>query len=118
MEIKVKGWNAIVGRMSEPVTLEQLYKTENVQFQNIVWLQYTGVNDVFDVEIYLGDILEREEIGCNGSYHARYKVIYEKGAFCLQVIRSQVLKKGAVVHYLKNCIRIGDIYTTPEKIAI
>ena len=57
-DIKFKAWNHIVNRMQKPFTLKELCEFENIQWQNLTFLQYTGLKDKDDIEIYEGDIVE------------------------------------------------------------
>ena len=79
-----------------------------------VVMQFTGLKDKKSKEIYEGDIVLRNETSCEGSYIAKYKVIYEKSSFCLEVLQSHIFKKGAVIYVMEECEVIGNIYENPE----
>ncbi len=57
-----RAWNNIVKRYSEIVTLEQLYNTKNVQFQNLIFEQYIGIKAEYKEEkkIFEGDIIRNK----------------------------------------------------------
>lgn len=57
-DIRLRAWNRIVERMSEPTTITELYRLgKSVQWQNIEVMQSTNMYDCNDVEIFEGDII-------------------------------------------------------------
>lgn len=96
-EIFFKGWNRIVNRMSDPVTLETMYKIKDIQWQNLIWLQYTGINDISGIAIFEGDIVEKK------TYPTRQIVVeFKNGKYN---ISDYVISKLKV---------IGNIYEHPH----
>lgn len=107
-EIIFRGWNRIVNRYSEEFTLEELYNTKGVQFQNLDFEQYTGITDEKGNKIFEGDIVRLESWSPSDM-----QIKFIEGAFCLCH-----LEKGHYVgdiHYVqhagrKQSIVIGDIH--------
>ena len=110
-KLKFRAWNRIVNRMSEVFTFETIPK--NVQWQNLEILQFTGLTDKNEVEIYEGDIyktistykpigniepFEREVLFC---------IVFEEASFCAKVIKA----KNKVENYngIGTC-KTDDIY--------
>ena len=92
---------------------------ENIfNFNDCELMQYTGLKDIEGTEIYEGDIVLRNETGCEGSYNAKYKVIYKKNSFCLEVLQSYIFKKGTVLCVMEECDVVGNIYENPELLQI
>lgn len=108
-EIKFKFWNRIVGRMSESYTLEELHK-EKINFIILEKLEYTGLNDRNEVEVYEGDFLKHP----NSTF--LFVVVFEKGAFRLQSQEPSLLRNNikADIEHLEFCEKIGNIYENLE----
>lgn len=57
-ELKFRGWNRIVCRMSDPVLIDKF--PADTQWQNLVIMQSTGLEDKTGKEIFEGDIVSDE----------------------------------------------------------
>jgi uncharacterized phage protein (TIGR01671 family) len=80
-------------------------------------MQFTGVKDEKGINMYEGDIVKRSETSCDGCLSiATYKVIFKNYSFCLEVIKSRIIKVGTIVHCLDGVVVIGNIYENPELI--
>ncbi len=102
---KFKFWNFIVGRMSQVYTLQQLHE-EEVNFNNLRELQFTGLKDSHRVEIFEGDVLELP----NGT---KGVVEWLECGFVLKMEKETVWQNllfNVISHYLI----IGNIYENPE----
>jgi len=93
-------------------------------FKDVELLQWTGFKDVGGVEIYEGDIIERQgnESFRDMSLNSRGYVIFEDGAFTVERREHKVLwNKGKYLPYLdwpneafENCKVIGNKSLNPE----
>jgi len=72
-EIKFKAWNRIVKKMSKPFYLHDL--PDNVQWQNLDILQFTGLKDINGTEIYEDDILKHHGIVAWNDVENQWSVI-------------------------------------------
>jgi YopX protein len=74
----------------------------------IVLMQYTGINDKNDKEIYEGDIV-------NSDYFPLSTVSFDDGAFILQAIKVKLFQRWVISHFELEVI--GNIYENPELIS-
>src|SRR6478736_9020548 len=72
--------------------------------------QFTGMFDKDNNLIYEGDIVQRNETGCDGSYISKYVVVFKENYFGLKIIQSHIFKKGAVLQNMDECEIIGNIH--------
>lgn len=92
---------------------------DNDSDHNVLAGQFIGIKDRCNVDIYEGDILSRIEKSCDGySYLAIYKVIFKDFYFCFEVVKSEILKSGAIVSFADNFMVMGNIYESPEMMDI
>ena len=86
---------------------------EHVDFKNIELMQYTGLKDKNDKEIYEGDVLS------NGNDEKPYKVVFENGSFRAEF-------EGDFKEYSFDLIDVvaqgyevvGNIYQNPELLGV
>ena len=84
-------------------------------------MQYTGLNDENEKEIYEGDIIEFSYdmfVGNFDTFVAKGKVVFEEGAFYVEVFENErTTKDEAYLLYSINLDTIeviGNIYDNPE----
>jgi uncharacterized phage protein (TIGR01671 family) len=139
-DIKFRAWDKQLNVMWEPIALTKLlkYLFENMpnttayteikkHFDDVVWLQYTGLTDKNGKEIYEGDLLRltgwyykddgRSE---KQNFDIRCKVKYDNTVACFSLIHidppGSHLKFFDVllVSHDKEFEVIGNIYETPD----
>lgn len=89
-EVKFRAWHHIVGRMSEPFTLED---------QNLRFMQFTGLLDKNGKEVYEGDIVKGMWVS---------EIVFEDGRFKMKD-NEELLE--TCVEYLEI---IGNIYENED----
>lgn len=99
-EIKFRGWNTKKGMTREYTLNEMLVeKLENNGLDRL-WLQYTGLKDKNEVEIYEGDILE----------YSNWNEITNKQFTNIEVNDITNIPKID----FEYCRVVGNIYENPE----
>ena len=99
-EIKFRAWDN-VDYMSKPFTLEDV-RNRNVEFtDDVIIMQYTGLQDKNGKEIYDGDVVRSDR------HRTVCKIVFQYGAFRFDL----GTKKYAVEI---ECEVIGNIYENPE----
>ncbi len=124
-DIKFRAFDKKSGVVAEVVTIDYdqdavcvRYEDDLywVDFKDIELLQYTGLKDKNDVEIYEGDVIK---VGRSNSYFDNdiAKVVFEDGCFLLKTVK---LKYKIKEHFIKDFKNrgwykiIGNIYENPE----
>ncbi len=85
--------------------------------KHFVLQEYTGLNDIFNTEIYEGDYLFKVNIDSNGKYVYQldprnvFTVIYQKGAFVVEDEDKSVIPLGFSPFIWEIC---GNIFEGPE----
>lgn len=116
-EIKFRAWDG--DKMSILVTLKDIIHADKnwVKYcnapkigKNLIWMQYTGLNDKTGREIYEGDILKGY-----GSAIKRFVVSFSEGSFVLyhNFGRWGLLSRMFEIEELPVEV-IGNIYENPE----
>lgn len=81
-------------------------------------MQYTGLKDKNDKEIYEGDILRMVLKDCNDTdFNQDSVVVFSKGCFVGKIIRCKVFKKDSETYfssYSHEYEIIGNIHEKPE----
>lgn len=121
-EIKFRAWHKEKKIMGEVLGIDILHKeiffsNENVDcyghvdFKNIELMQYTGLKDKNNKEIYEGDILS------DGNDEKPYKVIFENGSFRAEFEGDfEEYSFDLIDVVLHRCEIVGNIYENPELI--
>ena len=116
-EIKFRAWHKEKKIIGEVLGIDILHKeiyfsNENVncyeyaEFKNIELMEYTGLKDMREKEIYEGDILF-ESFG-----EEYFKVVFEDGSFRVETEEYSLPLK----EYAHICEVVGNIYENPELI--
>ena len=120
-EIKFRAWHKEKKIMGEVLGIDILHKEiffsnedvdcyEHVDFKNIELMQYTGLKDMREKEIYEGDIVKLR------ANHGIGVVKYydEWGAFVIEYIKPRPLAVLGINYYKENIEILGNIYENPE----
>jgi len=118
-EIKFRAFLKADGRIYEVLSVDFLNKEATLwdketavnfeaDFDEITLMQYTGMDDINENEIYEGDIIKYDDM--NGEAHTQViRYDDENGAFCCD--------RGAFIDHF-NCMWeievLGNIYENPE----
>ena len=116
-EIKFRAWHKEKKIMGEVLGIDILHKEiffsnedvdcyEHTDFKDIELMQYTGLKDMREKEIYEGDILF-ESFG-----EEYFKVVFKDGSFRLKTGGCSLPLK----EYAHICEVVGNIYKNPELI--
>ena len=120
-EIKFKAWHKEEKIMGEVLGIDILHKEiffsdedvdcyEHTDFKDIELMQYTGLKDKNNKEIYEGDIVKlrtNHGIGVVKNYD-------EWGAFVVEYIKPRPLAVLGTNYYKEDIEVIGNIYENPE----
>ncbi|WP_338964778.1 YopX family protein [Fusobacterium nucleatum] len=120
-EIKFRAWHKEKKIMGEVLGIDILHKEtffsnedvdcyEHTDFKDIELMQYTGLYDKNEKEIYEGDIVKLR------ANHGIGVVKYydEWGAFVVEYIKSKPLAVLGMNYYKENIEVLGNIYKNPE----
>ena len=116
-EIKFRAWHKGKKIIGNVLGIDILHKEiffsnenvdcyEHVDFKNIELMQYTGLKDKNNKEIYEGDIV------FESSGKEYFKVVFEDGSFRLESEEYSLLLKN----YVHICEVVGNIYENSELI--
>ena len=114
-EIKFRAWHKEKKIMGEVLGIDILHKEiffsnedvdcyEHTDFKNIELMQYTGLKDMMEKEIYEGDILF-EILG-----EEYFKVIFENGSYRAENEEYSL----DLSEYAHLCEIVGNIYQNPK----
>lgn len=119
-EIKFRAWHKekkIIGKVLgiDILHKEIYFSNENIncyeytEFKDIELMQYTGLKDMREKEIYEGDILF-ESFG-----EKYYKVVFENGSFRAEFERDfEEYSFDLIDVVAQGCEIVGNIYENPE----
>lgn len=112
--IKFKIWYPDSNLMEGPFDIDLLYIPNSVHPKFVTsdrhyYLQYTGLNDKNDKEIYEGDILA-------ATHAPLYNMVvnFEHGSFCAQAPWVEIKSLWGFRFSIHNFEIIGNIYRNPE----
>ena len=122
-EIKFRAWHKEEKIMGEVLGIDILHKEifflnedvdryEHTDFKDIELMQYTGLKDKNNKEVYEGDIVKlraNHGIGVIKYYD-------EWGAFVVEYIKPRPLTVLGMSYYKEDIEVIGNIYENPELI--
>ena len=121
-EIKFRAWHKEKKIMGEVLGIDILHKEiffsnedvncyEHTDFKDIELMQYTGLKDKNNKEIYEGDILS------DGNNDKPYKVIFENGSFRAEFDGDfEEYSFDLIDVVAQGCEVVGNIYENPELI--
>lgn len=121
-EIKFRAWHKEKKIMGEVLGIDILHKEiffsnedvdcyEHTDFKDIELMEYTGLKDKNNKEIYEGDILS------DGNNEKPYKVIFENGSFRAEFEGYFEEHSFDLIDVVaQGCEVVGNIYENPELI--
>lgn len=126
-EIKFKVWDKEEKEMHGPHEIEYINFCDEfvtlkivgfIEFEDTELLQYTGINDEENKEIYEGDIIEGGYLNplSNKFMSKKYIVVYDKGSFVGKLI-GHTPYGDTWLHFIKGKV-IGNIYENPELLEV
>ena len=119
-EIKFRAWHKGKKIIGNVLGIDILHKEiffsnenvdcyEHVDFKNIELMQYTGLKDKNNKEIYEGDILS------DGNVKNLYKVIFKNGRFITEYNGDfEEYSFDLIDVVAQSCEVVGNIYENPE----
>lgn len=119
-EIKFRAWDKGKKIIGNVLGIDILHKEiffsnenvncyEHVDFKNIELMEYTGLKDKNNKEIYEGDILS------DGNNEKPYKVIFENGSFRAEFERNfEEYSFDLIDVVAQGCEVVGNIYENSE----
>ena len=120
-EIKFRAWDFIENTLMDASELSYgiQYNKNKVEIISqkdcFVFLQYTGLKDKNDIEIYEGHILQIELDWGYGPAKILSKVYFENGCFRAKALNSH---EDTLLIELPPCEVIGSIYENPELLKV
>ncbi len=122
-EIKFRVWDKVDKQMKIPVLID--FEMESVRvlcgsgyavrkFDEIEFLQYTGLKDKNGKEIYYGDIVRRESLFSEDNLYEIYKiVVWNYGFYAIRRKDGSMLTMSDLF-WVSDIEVIGNIYENPE----
>lgn len=95
---------------------KQIIINDVIGDDNYYLMQFTGLKDVNDKEVYEGDILEKQAFD-GQEYTLRSVVVWDRGGFCLKIIKHHNPEKiGVLISFPDGKIPkiIGNIHENPK----
>ena len=118
-EIKFRAWDKINKEMFnvESINFQERRVYRDVvsyrDFNDIELIQYTGLKDKNEKEIYEGDILS------NGNNEKPYKVIFENGSYRAEFEGDfEEYSLDLIDVVAQGCEVVGNIYENPELLKV
>ena len=102
-EIKFRAWDKLDKTMDSAENTTYIENNRPSEFNEFVFMQYTGLKDKNDVEIYEGDIIESMWNG--RKYQIEWDESYGEWCFCSDTTGQSKYSESIV---------IGNIYANPE----
>lgn len=124
MTIKYRVWDKRDKRMYDWEKIKDLFSFDEMEHDDLVWQQYTGLNDRNDREIYGGDIVRvnhddgyetigQVEWGLSSKWFGTYP------AFAIAELESEINSFAEIFDTGQYTIEvIGNIYENPELLEV
>ena len=109
-EIKFRAWNKEFDLMVYDIQKCESFACRLID-KNQEIMQYTGLNDKFEKEIYEGDIIEEVYLG---DKNIKGKIIYNKDAFEIEWISKDHFNNNILHVRNKDIQVIGNIYEAKD----